>query len=230
MIRRPVALLAAAALVLSASACGSGGAKAGASDSPSPTVAPYLAVPSGVALTTPGTALHLGQDAVIAWHPRTDVTAVVDIRITRIERTTYDKSFQGWKVSPTLAATTPYFARAVVTNVSDAPLDKIVVPIWAEEDSGTLVATQPFQKRVFEPCHPYVTPESFAPGARINMCFVFAISPGQDLRSVTFRPYDDSNEPLESITWKGHISSKVQPPVTKKKHTKKKPTKKATKQ
>ncbi|WP_460846583.1 hypothetical protein [Nocardioides ultimimeridianus] len=227
-------MTAALALALSASACGgSARPQAGPSDSSSPTVAPYLtAVPSGVSLTTPGTTLKLGEHAVIAWHPKVSETAVLDVQVTRIERTTYDKSFQGWKVSPTLAATTPYFARAVVTNVSDAPLDKIVVPIWAEEDSGTLVATQPFQKRVFEPCHPYVTPESFAPGARIDMCFVFAISPGQDLRSVTFRPYDDSNEPLESITWKGHISSKVQPPVTKKKHTKakRKPTQKATKQ
>ena len=225
MNRRILGVIGALALALPVSACGSGGSPAaGPSASSSPTVAPYAtAVPSGVALTTPGTALGLGDHAVIAWHPKVSTTAVLDVQVTRIERTTYDKSFQGWKVSASQAATTPYFVRAVVTNESTTPLDRVAVPIWAEQDAGTLVAAQPFQQRTFAPCHPYITPASFAPGAHIDMCFVFAISPGQDLKSVTFRPYDDSNQPLQSITWTGHISSKVQPPVTKK------PKKKSTK-
>jgi hypothetical protein len=168
-------------------------------------------VPSGVALTTPGTQLHLGQHAVVGWHPRQGETATLDLQVTRLERTTFDKSFQGWKISPNVAATTPYFARAVATNVSDTDLGGISVPLWARNDAGELVAPQSFDRRTFGPCHPDRVPDTLAPGASVDLCFVYLMSPGSDLASVTFQPQTETHGALDPITWSGTISTKVKP-------------------
>jgi len=226
---RPLHRLSAAALAvvlaLGASACGSA-EKPKAEESPS--VPPYAAVPDGVDLTVPGTQLKVGQHAVIAWRPKQDEVAALDVDVRRLELATYDKWFQGWSVDPTKAATTPYFVRATVTNVSDSDLGGLSVPLWGEQDGGTLVAAQPFAKAVFEPCHPTTLPTTFAPGATTELCFVFAISPGHDLAAVAFQPQAEGSQFLKLVTWTGKATTKVQPPKPAKKT--KKRTKKAAKQ
>lgn len=222
---RLAAVAAASVLAVSVAGCGSkkgsSDSSADASSSTSPSVAPYVDVPGGVNLTPPGAKLKLGQHAVIAWHPRQDTVAALDVTVNRIERTTYDKSFQGWNVGSKLAATTPYFARAVVKNVSGTDLGPIPVPLWGQQDNGTLVGSLPFDKRTFAPCHPAKLPKTFKSGARTDLCFVFTISPGQDLASVTFQPLDSSGRQLEGITWSGKVQTKVKPPAPKKKASKK---------
>ena len=218
-LHRISAVALAAGLALGLTACG-GNAKpsadgsAGGSASPSPSVSPYVTpVPSGVALTTPGTALKVGQHAVIAWHPKQSQVATVDVRVRRLERTTFDKSFQGWAVGPSQAAMTPYFARATVKNVSTEDLGGLSVPLYGEDDAQRLVASQPFSQRVFEPCNPAVLPAKFAPGATTELCFVFLMAPGHDLASIAFPPPALADgTALQTITWSGTPSTKVLPP------------------
>lgn len=215
----------AAALTLGATACGTDPAKP--SPSASPTVPAYLPVPSGVDLTVPGTALKIGQHAVIAWRPNQREVAALDVRVRRLERTTYDKSFQGWAVSPDQAATTPYFARVTVKNVSTSDLGGLPVPIVAQMANGVSAAAQPFAQRTFTPCHPTVLPKKFAAGATAELCFVFPISPGQDLAAIAFQPQGTDGF-LKSVTWTGKATTKVLPPkpkATKKAKATKKPKK-----
>jgi hypothetical protein len=213
-LHRISAVALAAGLALGLSACGGSPAEPGASGSAStsPSVSPYATpVPAGVTLTTPGTALKVGQHAVIAWHPKQNEVATLDVRVRRLERTTFDKSFQGWAVGPTQAAMTPYFVRATVKNVSTDDLGGLPVPIYGQDDAARLVASQPFSQRVFEPCNPAVLPKKFAPGATTELCFVFLMAPGHDLASIAFPPQDASGS-LAPITWKGKPTTKVLPP------------------
>lgn len=237
--RRPVARLAAVALaaVLGTTLAGCGSDKAKPAPSASPSVAPYVDVPGDVHLTDPGSSLKVGQHAVVAWKPRQDTVAVLDIQVTRLERTTFDKSFQGWNITRNQAATTPYFARAVATNVSDTDLGSFPVPLWGQDDAARLIGAQPFDQRVFQPCHPAKLPATFKPGAKVDLCFVFLMSPGYDFTSATFEPQDADGAALAPITWTGKIQTKVKPPTapkkkstSKKSGTSKKSTKKTGKQ
>ncbi|GAB2989616.1 hypothetical protein [Nocardioides montaniterrae] len=218
MSRRPVsrivAALVVAVLATGAAGCGSGPSHKKPAASASPTVPPYLPVPDGVALTAPGTALRVGQHAVVAWRPRQNSVAVLDLRVRRIERTTYDRSFQGWAVGKDMAATTPYFARVTVKNVSDTDLGGLPVPLYGQDDGGRFTSAQPFAQRTFVPCHPSVLPKPFAPGAIAELCFVYAISPGHDLASIAFNLQQD-NTPLKPVTWTGKPSDKIIPPKPK---------------
>ena len=44
---------------------------------------------------------------------------MLDIKVTRLEKTTFKKSFVGWDLDAETKKSTPYFVRATVTNLGD---------------------------------------------------------------------------------------------------------------
>ncbi|WP_141013571.1 hypothetical protein [Nocardioides sambongensis] len=172
----------------------------------------YLDTPDGVTLTEPGTELSLGETATVAWEPREGTTAVLDLTVDRIERTTFDESFQGWQIDDATAAMTPYFVRATATNVAEQDLGGIQVLLWARDDSGTLVAVQRFTDKVFRPCPSADLPAKFPAGETTQVCFVYLISPGRALTAVAFPPPQQADE----VLWSGKVSTQVRPPAAEK--------------
>lgn len=209
-----MAAIAATALVATTAACGGDDpAPAPQEESSAAAAAGYLEVPVGVTLTEPGSALGLGETATVAWEPREDTTAVLDITVDRIERTTFDESFQGWQIDAATAAMTPYFVRATATNVSESDLGGVPVLIWGQDDSGTLIDTQRFKRKTFEPCPSGDLPKKFVPGAEAEVCFVYLIAAGRSLDAVAFPPPAG----LEPVLWSGEVSTKVKVPKPEKK-------------
>ena len=143
----------------------SSGAEPG--DGGSETAEPYLPVPEGVELTPPGTELEVGDSAVVAWEPRQKTVGVLEITVKRLERTTFEKSFEGWKLEPAVRRTTPYFVRARVANVGDTDLGGVEVPLYIVDAKNTLVRYSRFAS-TFKPCDSRDLPKSVPsrPGAR----------------------------------------------------------------
>lgn len=203
-------------LLLLATLAGCGDAETGAGPDASPGAeastavesAAYLETPEGVTLTEPGSELALGESATIAWEPREGATAVLDLTVDRIERTTFDASFQGWQIDAATAAMTPYFVRASATNVSGEDLGGVAVLLWGRDDAGTLVDRQRFTDQTFRPCPSGDLPAPFADGASTTLCFVYLIAPGRTLDAVAFPPPAG----LDPVLWRGKVSTKVQPP------------------
>lgn len=195
--------------------CGSDSADEAAEPEPSASTsdpAAYLDTPDGVTLTEPGTELSLGEAATVAWEPREGTIAVLDLTVDRIERTTFDESFQGWQIDDATAAMTPYFVRATATNVSGEDLGGVQVLLWARDDSGTLVAVQRFTEKTFRPCPSADLPKAFPDGDTAQVCFVYLISPGRALTAVAFPPPQQADE----VLWTGKVSTKVRPPAVEK--------------
>ncbi|MFC5730778.1 MULTISPECIES: hypothetical protein [Nocardioides] len=213
-------------LALVAAGCGADDKKADRDESasPSPTStttspAPYLEVAEGVELTEPGTALALGQEAVVAFELRQDVTAALAVTVERIERTSFRESFQGWRIDDVTAARTPHFVRLKVTNVGEGDLGGLLLDdvIWAD-DGTKLEAPVYYDAKQLPVCAGGPLPKAFASGATAALCQVYFIADGHRLAAVTFHPPAD----LAAITWTGAFS-KVQPPARN-------PKKKAVKQ
>lgn len=201
--------------------CGGGGDSDGddtESESPSEKATtsaapePYIEVPEGVELTEPGTALELGDPAVVAWKPRQDKTAVLRATVDRIERTSFEESFQGWQIDDEMATRTPYFVHVSVRNVIDDNLGTLAVPFYASDDA-TLVEATRFEGE-FEPCTGGVLPKKFKAKAKAELCLVYLLQPGTELSGVAFQPADE-----DAIVWTGKIARLDQP---KKKPGKKK--------
>lgn len=213
--RRPrligvIGVIGAVALVASLSACGSDDdpAPKPASSAGAGATVDYVDVPDGVELTEPGAELALGETGVIAWEPRDGTVAALELTVDRIERTTFDASFQGWQIDARTAAMTPYFVRARATNVSGQELDGAHVLLWARDDTGTLVDVQQFKEKTFAPCPSSDLPKRFADGDEADVCFVYLMAAGRKLDAVTFPPPGG----LDPVTWSGKVATKVQIP------------------
>lgn len=218
--RRLPALTTAAVLGLGLLAgCAGGGEDAGETPSPgvsgtptqvgtsageesSESAEPYLPVPEGVELTPPGSELELGTSAVVAWRPRQDVVGVLDINVTRIERTSFKESFGGWDVRAEVKKQlAPYFVRATVENVGETNLSDRLTPLYVVDSENTLVEPTKFTEE-FKPCPGGNLPKGFSGGDRTEICMVYLIGEKLDLAGVSFRPTED----FDAITWSGEIS------------------------
>jgi hypothetical protein len=168
-------------------------------------------VPEGVELTLPGSELGVGEPAVIAWQPRQDLVGVLDLDVTRLEKTSFAESFEGWDVkAEQKKKVTPYFVRARVTNRGDTNLSGRLVPLYAVDSADTLVEPTKFTEE-FKPCPGGTLPKGFSTGDKVDVCMVYLIAAGEQLTGVTFRPTQN----FDGITWTGEIQ-RIEKPEKKK--------------
>lgn len=182
------------------------------STSPSPTNT--LPVPDGVELTQQGSALEVGDTATVAYQVRQGVVGVLDIKVSRLEKTSFEESFVGWDLSAETKKAKPYFVRATILNRGETDLGGRPGPLYIVDGTNTLVEATSFASR-FRPCEPGRFPESFPPGATTKVCLVFLAPAKGDLTAVSFRPTQED----DPITWTGELQ-KPKPPKKDKKDKK----------
>ena len=179
-----------------------------ASSAPTPAATPtpesdgYLPVPSGVSLTTPGERLDLKESAVAAWQPRQDLVGVVDVAVTRVERTTVQASLTGFDLGEEEQRSTPYFVRASVANVGETDLGARQVPLYFLDGTGVLVAPTGVA-RDFKACPGSTLPAVFAPGDETRTCLIFLVPKDTTLQSIMFRP----PEGVVPLQWTGQVTA-----------------------
>jgi hypothetical protein len=202
------------ALLLALSACGGGG-EPGSSDSnesgdssvsdgnsaseAATAEKPYLPVPDGVELTAQGSALDVGDKAVVAYEPRQDAVAALEITVTKLVDADFS-DFVGWKLTPETRKTNPYFVEATVKNVGDTNLSGESVPLYAVDGNNKLVEASTFQS-TFKPCSPESFPQPFKTGDKGRFCLVYLAPDKGDLTAVSFRPVEE----FDPITWTGKL-------------------------
>lgn len=176
---------------------------------------PYLAVPDGVELTAQGSELALGETATVAYEPRQDEVAALDLKVTAIEKASF-KLFVGWKLSPETKKTTPYFVRATVKNVGDSDLGGRPVPLYAVDGNNKLIEASTFAS-TFKPCPSEMLPKRFKNGDAVKTCLVFLAPDKGELTAASFRPVED----FDPIVWTGEITKPKTPGSDKDKKGKK---------
>jgi hypothetical protein len=171
-----------------------------ASSSASTEATPYLPVRDGVDLTAQGSELAVGDHAVVAFEPRQDEVGVLDIKVTRLEKTTFEKSFSGWQLDATTRKSNPYFVHATVQNVGGTDLGGRKVPLYIVDGRNTLIEASDFAS-TFRPCPSKPLPRGFENGDRTKVCLVYLSPRDGELTAVSFRPTEDFNP----IIWTGEV-------------------------
>ena len=185
----------------------SGSTSESGSESGSPTPAESLLVPDGVELTDQGSSLEVGETATVAYEVRQGVVGVLDLTVTRLEKTSFEESFVGWDLSAETKEAKPYFVRASVTNRGETDLGGLnLQPLYIVDGNNTLVEATSFASK-FKPCEPGLLPEPFAPGASVDLCLVYLSPDKGDLTAVSWRPTEED----VPITWTGELV-KPEPP------------------
>ncbi len=204
------------ALVLALSACGGGGADPSASETSAgesdatessdgetaedaPTEEPYLPVPDGVELTAQGNPLDVGDKAVVAYEPRQDKVAALEMKVTALQDADFN-DFVGWKLTSETRTTNPYFVEVTVKNVGDTNLGGEGVPLYAVDGNNKLIEASTFQS-TFKPCSPESFPKPFKRNDKGKFCLVYLAPNKGDLTAVSFRPVED----FDPITWTGKL-------------------------
>ena len=147
------------------------GPDAGESDSPSgprrrrrsESTEPSLPVPEGVELSPEGSQFEVDDTATVAYELRQGVVGVLDIRVSRLEKTSFKKSFVGWDLDQGQKNANPYFVRATITNRGETDLGGKQVPLYIVDGTNTLVEATTFASS-FTPCEPGVVPQEVPPG------------------------------------------------------------------
>lgn len=180
----------------------SGATSPSESPSASPSAEPtsYLPVPAGVTLTEPGSELAVGQSAVVAWSPRQGKVGVMDVKIKRLQRTTFKQSFAGWKLTKEHRTTQPYFVRATITNRGESSLGGRRIPLYMVDGTQSLVEYSAFADR-FKACPSTNFPKGFKPGDSTDVCLVFLAPNKGALTAISFRPTQE----FVPITWTGPV-------------------------
>jgi hypothetical protein len=173
---------------------------ASASESPSTEATPYLPVRDGVELTAQGSELEVGDTAVVAFEPRQDEIGVLDITVTRLEKTSFEESFSGWQLDGATRKSNPYFVHATVRNVGGTDLGGRPVPLYVVDGRNTLIEASGFAS-TFKPCPSKALPKKFENGDRAKVCLVYLSPRNGDLTAVSFRPTED----FDPIVWTGKL-------------------------
>jgi hypothetical protein len=170
------------------------------SASPSTEATPYLPVRDGVELTAQGSELAVGDKAVVAFEPRQDQVGVLDVRVTRLEKTSFRESFSGWQLDAATRRTNPYFVHATVKNVGGTDLGGRSVPLYIVDGRNTLIEASEFAS-TFKPCPSKALPDTFENGDRAKVCLVYLSPRNGELTAVSFRPTED----FDPIIWTGKV-------------------------
>jgi len=204
------------ALLLALSACGGGDSDPSASETSAsesdatessdgetaeeaPTEEPYLPVPDEVELTAQGSPLDVGDKAVVAYEPRQDKVAALEIKVTALQDADFN-DFVGWKLTSDTRKTNPYFVEATVKNVGDTNLGGEGVPLYAVDGNNKLIEASTFQS-TFKPCSPESFPKPFKRNDKGKFCLVYLAPDKGDLTAVSFRPVEE----FDPITWTGKL-------------------------
>jgi hypothetical protein len=183
-----------------ATATGSGSTSASESATPS------LPVPEGVELSPQGSQLGVGERATVAYEVKQGEVGVLDIAVTRLEKTSFRKSFVGWELDDNQRKANPYFVRATITNRGTTDLGGRRVPLYIVDGTNTLVEPTTFAS-AFPPCEPGVFPKRFQPGRSAKVCLVFLSPKRGELTAVSFRPTQE----FDPITWTGELQQPKPP-------------------
>lgn len=183
------------------------------SGSGSPSPVDDLILPEGIEVTPGGSELEVGETATVAYEVRQGVVAVLDLTVTRLEKTSFEESFVGWDIDADTKTKKPYFVRVTVTNRGETDLSGRPVPLYIVDGTNTLVEATTFESK-FKPCEPGLLPKSFPTGESADTCLVFLAPDKGDLTAVSFRPTQE----YDPITWTGDLKAPKPPKPDKNKN------------
>lgn len=210
-------VLVAAALVLAGCGAEEENPKPKSSGTPSPS--PSVAIPDGVTLTRAGTNLPFGSEATVAYEANPKRSTVLRLRVDKVTQGAIS-DLASFDMDAQVLASTLYYVNVSVTNVGEGEFGGIAIPIWAVDQTDTLIQPSGFTT-AFPRCPSGPLPRSFGPKATISTCLLYLVPNHGTLRKLSFRP----DQALEPVTWTGAITKPA--PKKAKKGKKKNSGKKA---
>ncbi|HET6167124.1 MAG TPA: hypothetical protein VFE07_09875 [Marmoricola sp.] len=173
-------------------------------------------VPPGVELTKAGTDLKFGETATVAYEPNSQRNTVLQMTVNTATQGTI-ADLGSYVLDDRTKASTPYYVNVSVKNVGDGDVGQTPIPLWAVDDSDTLIQASSFTN-AYTKCPSTPLPTTFAPNATVTACLVYLVPNHGKLTGISFRPL----QAVAPIVWTGTVNPPATPAPTKKPKKKKK--------
>jgi hypothetical protein len=168
-------------------------------------------VPAGVELTKAGTDLKFGETGTVAYEPNSQRNTVLQMTVTSATQGTI-ADLGSYVLDDRTKASTPYYVKVSVKNVGDGDVGQTPIPLWAVDDSDTLIQASSFTN-AFTRCPSTPLPTTFAPNATVEACLVYLVPDHGKLTGLSFRPL----QAVAPIVWTGPVAPPATPPAKHKK-------------
>jgi hypothetical protein len=173
-------------------------------------------VPAGVELTKAGADLKFGETATVAYEPNSQRNTVLQMTVNSATEGTI-ADLGSYVLDDRTKTSTPYYVNVSVKNVGDGDVGQTPIPLWAVDNSDTLIQASSFTN-AFTKCPSTPLPTTFAPNATVTACLVYLVPDHGKLTGVSFRPL----QAVAPIVWTGTVNPPATPTPTKKPKKKKK--------
>jgi hypothetical protein len=172
-------------------------------------------VPSGVELTKAGAELTFGEKATVAYEPNSQRNTVLEMTVVSATEGAI-ADLGSYVLDDRTKASTPYYVTVSVKNVGDGDVGQTPIPLWAVDNSDTLIQASSFTN-AFTKCPSTPLPTTFAPNATVTACLVYLVPDHGKLTGLSFRPL----QAVAPIVWTGTVAPPATPPPVKKPKKKK---------
>ena len=154
---------------------------------------------------------RLGEKATVAYEPNSQRNTVLEMTVTKATQGAIT-DLGTYVLDDRTKASTPYYVDVSVKNVGDGDVGQTPIPLWAVDDSDTLIQASSFTN-AFTRCPSTPLPTTFAPNATVTACLVYLVPEHGKLTGLSFRPL----QAVAPIVWTGTVNPPATPPATKKK-------------
>jgi hypothetical protein len=204
------ALVAAAALTLTACSGDDPVEASNGSASPEPTGSPTSETPQDDKVTPAGTQLTFEDAATIAYEGDGRST-LLELRVDSAQQGSLE-DLQGFDLDdPYKKQGNYYYVRVAVKNVGKDTVGGVPVPLWGISGENTLLQAVEFQSS-FAKCPTEPLPDKFKPKDTFKTCLVYLSPDKGTLQGVSYRP----TEQYEPIEWRGPVKMLPKPKKPKK--------------
>lgn len=204
---RAVVLFAVPAVVLTA--CSTAKPQASHSPAASPasgSASSAVTVPTGVTLTQPGSKLHFGDSARVAFEPKQGTGTVLKLTV-QSARHASRRDFKNFILDdPYKRRARYYYVHVRVANLGTTNVGGNGIPLWGVDGHNTLLPAVSFTTR-FKPCASKPLPKRFGPGDTLKTCLVYLSPRHGSLTAVSFRP----DQAFNPIVWTGTVAPAAKP-------------------
>lgn len=184
----------AAASVLLVAGCSTGG-------KPTPTVGaasspPGVDLPPGVTITAAGSTLEVGQPGSVVYRVGDRAASAITVTVDEVATGNIKKDFTFFSLDDAAKASTAHYVRLTVRNEGPSGLGGVTIPILAHTASNTVFPPSEFVG-TFPPCPNPTLPKSFLAGSEADLCLVFMLPKGENLRTIDLQ----TGSEVDALHW-----------------------------
>lgn len=159
---------------------------------PPPVVPDGFEIPEGVRITDGGAKREVGKPATVVYQIEQRAASAVTVTVTEVVAGDLARDFRFFNLPEEVKSSTPLYVHVRVKNEGPSGMGGVALPILLRTAKGQVFPPNDLVGD-FRPCPKAALPASFLAGATAEICLVYLLPKGQEVRSVDVQTGEPRN-------------------------------------